>query len=107
MIDTSGSTNPDDENHNVIDFMALAALLQQCPEVTRYDTAEEDEASTLAHDFADLEESFREILFSLFPQLMNRDVDSAKRYDLLLDIGEEFRHILYHIKNSKFYDHLD
>ena len=38
-------------------FVEVAKLLEECPEVTRYDTADDKEAWTLAHDFLDLEKS--------------------------------------------------
>ena len=83
---------------------ALAELLIKCPEVTRYD---EEEAGTIAHCFSDLEESFRVFLEEHLPRLVEGKLKPSEIYDLLLDIGEEFRHILYHIKGPKFYSYLN
>lgn len=82
---------------------ALAELLIKCPEVTRYD---EEEAGTIAHCFSDLEESFRVFLEEQLPRLVEGQLKPSEIYDLLLDIGEEFRHILYHVKGPKFYSYL-
>ena len=90
----------------VADLKALAERLAQCKEVTRFDAGEECEAWTLAHAFADLEESLRTFLEEQLPRLMDRQLEASEIHDLLLDIGEEFRHILYHIKDPKFYRYL-
>ena len=85
---------------------ALAERLAQCKAVTRFDADEEHEAWTLAHAFADLEESFRRFLEEQLPRLTSGQLTGPEIYDLLLEIGEEFRHILYHIKDPKFYQYL-
>jgi hypothetical protein len=90
----------------VADLKALAERLAQCKEVTRFDAGEESEAWTLAHAFADLEESLRTFLDEQLPRLMDRQLEASEIHALLLDIGEEFRHILYHIKDPKFYRYL-
>jgi hypothetical protein len=40
------------------------------------------------------------------PRLTNSQLTAPEIHDLLLEIGEEFRHILYHIKGPKFYRYL-
>jgi hypothetical protein len=77
-----------------------------CPEVTRYDEGGHKEAWALAHSFLDLEESFRAFLEDKLPKLTQRELKAPEVYDVLLEIGEDFRHILYHIKAPKFYAHL-
>jgi hypothetical protein len=84
----------------------LAERLSQCPEVTKYDQGEEKEAGVLAHSFGDLEESFRTFLNEQLPRLMDEQATAAELCDVLLEIGEEFRHILYHIHDPKFYQYL-
>ena len=91
---------------NVAEWERLAERLAKCPEVTRFDTGQEKEAWTLAHAFADLEESFRAFLDDQLPKLAREDLEPEAMHDLLLDIGEEFRHILYHIQDPKFYRYL-
>ena len=86
---------------------ALAERLSKCPEVTKYDKGDEKEGGVLAHAFGDLEESFRAFLDEQLPRLMNDQSPPAELVDALLDIGEEFRHILYHIHDPKFYRYLD
>ena len=84
----------------------LASHLAECPEVKALDTQTEREAWSLAHSFADLEESFLEILKVQLPRLITQDIEPAESFDLLLDIGEELRHILYHITHTQFYNYL-
>ena len=89
------------------DIKALAERLSKCPEVTKYDQGDEKEAGVLAHSFADLEESFKTFLNEQLPRLMDKRTTPAELCDTLLEIGEEFRHILYHIHDPKFYRYLD
>ena len=84
----------------------LAERLSQCPEVTKYDQGEEKEAGVLAHSFGDLEESFRVFLNEQLPRLVDEQTTAAELCEVLLEIGEEFRHILYHIQDPKFYQYL-
>jgi hypothetical protein len=85
----------------------LAERLSRCSEVTRYDAEKHKEAWALADSFADLESSFRVLLDEEFPKLTQGILTPSDMYDLLLDIGEEFRHSLYHILDQqKFYKYL-
>jgi hypothetical protein len=68
----------------VADLKALAERLAQCKEVTRFDAGEESEAWTLAHAFADLEESLRTFLEEQLPRLMDRQLESSEIHALLL-----------------------
>lgn len=85
----------------------LAEHLEKSAEVTRYDSEEEKESWTLAHDFLDLEESFGRFVRDYLVRLKTEELSADEVGDLLVDIGEEFRHILYHIRNSRFYKYLD
>jgi hypothetical protein len=84
----------------------LAERLSKCPEVIKYDQGEEKEAGVLAHSFGDLEESFKTFLNEQLPRLMDDQATPSELCDALLEIGEEFRHILYHIHDPKFYQYL-
>lgn len=88
------------------DLKALAERLSRCPEVTKLDEGKEMEAWTLAHAFGDLEESFRKFLEDQLPRLTQDQLEASEIHDLLLEIGEEFRHVLYHIKDPNFYRYL-
>jgi hypothetical protein len=84
----------------------LLAVLDSCPVVTRYDRSSEKEAETLAHAFLDLEQSFHKFTDELLPRLESNGVTKVDIADLLLEIGEEFRHILYHIGDPHYYRYL-
>jgi hypothetical protein len=90
---------------DVGDWKRLADKLSLCAVVSKHDTAHEREGSTLAHAFADLEESFFEFHGRL-ARLLKEDLSPDLTYEVLLEIGEDFRHILYHIKDPKFYRYL-
>lgn len=91
----------------VEDVKRLAELLSRCTEVTHFDEGQNKEAWGLADSFADLESSFRAFLDDQLPRLVHGNLQPSETHDLLLDIGEEFRHILYHIlEQQKFYKYL-
>jgi hypothetical protein len=85
---------------------ALAEHLSQCEEVVKFNQGEDSEAWTLAHSFQDIEESCRALLDDLLPRLTEGQSSESEIQELLHGIGEEFRHILYHIKDTKFYQYL-
>jgi hypothetical protein len=92
---------------SVVEVKRLAELLSQCKSVTQFDTDDEKEAWTLAHCFADLETSFRAILDQHLPALLSDSSRSQQETeDLLHEMGEELRHILYHLKDPRYYRYL-
>ena len=89
-----------------IELKALAERIDVCQQVTRYDVDGEKQAWTLAHSFLDLEESFRVFLEEQLPRLRDERLSCEEIEEVLLEIGEEFRHILYHVETPKFYAYL-
>lgn len=83
----------------------LAQSLRNCAAVAQFDTDGEEQAWTLAHALGDLEESFRTVVDGLLPKLV-RTNDSREVESVLHEIGEEFRHVLYHLHDCRFYGYL-
>jgi hypothetical protein len=83
----------------------LISNLEKCERVMRHSTKEENQADTIANALIDIEislQKIREAVSKLYlEKLREEEVD-----DLILDIGEELRHILYHINDTKVYDYL-
>lgn len=90
--------------HDAEAVRLLAEKLQQFRCVSKFDD-DESEAGRLAHSLSDLERSFNEVLLGLLPALLRADGEELV-YNVLLDIGEELRHILYHINDPKFFGYL-
>jgi hypothetical protein len=86
---------------------ALAGVLSRCPQVTRYDSGTEREAWTLALALSDIEESVERIYVEQVPKLLETEITPAEIYETLLSLGEELRHILYHIRDPQFYRYLE
>lgn len=84
----------------------ISEKLDVCAQIRKYDTSDEKQAWTLAHTFLDLAESFRKFLDQQLPKLEKGTMNCEEMNDLLLEIGEEFRHILYHIQDPAFYAYL-
>ncbi len=64
------------------------------------------EASALAHSFLDIEESCNVFIKELLPKLRLPNISEEEVDQILFSIGEEFRHILYHINDPNFYEYL-
>ena len=88
------------------DINKLAHTLISLTRVSRFDTDEEIEGGSLAHAFSDLESAFRKFLLELLPRLTAENVSDAEATNILHEIGEEFRHINYHLHDPKFYEYL-
>lgn len=78
----------------------LRQRLAQCRLVSQYG---EEESATLVHAFSDLEESFRRFLDEQLPKLADPSVQGEQLEDVLLDVQQEFRHILYHIHDPQLF----
>ena len=84
----------------------LSKRLAISKKVSRLDSNDEPQAWTLAYNLSELEESFKDFTDNKLQRLVSEDLDEAEINDLLHDIGEEFRHILYHITAPEYYSHL-
>jgi hypothetical protein len=85
---------------------ALVERLSRLPSVSQWDQPGEPQAATLAHSLMDLERSFRTTLDELLPKLLNEALTPEQLADVLLDIREELRHVLYHIRDPEFFGHV-
>ena len=81
-------------------FRDLVRRLGTAPVIANYGP---EEAETLAHAFSDIEESLRKFLDEQLPRLADSSVQGESLEDLLLDIREEFRHVLYHLHDPEFF----
>jgi hypothetical protein len=81
-------------------FEQLVERLAHCPAIASYGS---EEPETLAHAFSDIEESMRKFLENQLPKLVDPSVKGKNLEDLLFDIREEFRHILYHLHDPAFF----
>lgn len=88
------------------EVLRLVERLSRVPSVARFDRPEEPQAATLAHSLADLEGSFRTTVEVLLPRLLDRSLGPEELNDVLLSIGEELRHVLYHIRDPRYFGYL-
>jgi hypothetical protein len=78
----------------------LTKRLAGSPLLARYGP---DGPETVVHAFSDLEESIHEFLDVQLPKLADPTLRGEALDDLLLDIREEVRHILYHLQDPQFF----
>ncbi|MDX2362004.1 MAG: hypothetical protein QNK23_14435 [Crocinitomicaceae bacterium] len=84
----------------------LTKALQTSKKVNSFDEPNEPQSSVLAHSLLDCQESFKEVSENLIPKLFIEGASTEELEDALHDIGEELRHVLYHINDAKFYSYL-
>jgi hypothetical protein len=87
-------------NTNVQTMIDLTRKLERQATLTRYQPGEESEAERLAHALCDIRDSFDKYLHVLFPKLVAAGDEEVM--DCLEEIGDEVRHIAYHLRDSKF-----
>ncbi len=85
-------------------FRGLVQRLKVCPVMLHYG---HEEPETLAHALSDIEESARKLLDEQIPRLLDPKVEGGDLQDLLFDIREECRHILYHLHDPQFFRALE
>lgn len=89
---------------------ALADHLQRVPKVVedakRRGANADEEAMQIATGLADIQESSRELFEKLVPRLLKLPPGSSEAEELLHAIGEEYRHILYHIMDTKLFSYV-
>jgi hypothetical protein len=84
---------------------SLAKRLARSPQVAAFDERDNPESWGLAHALSDLEDCPK-VVEAYIPRLTEQELQPSELEELLLDIGEELRHILSHIENSRFYGYL-
>jgi hypothetical protein len=84
----------------------LTDRLGKIASVAQFDAPDEPQGSTIANALSDLEDSFSIVLNNLLPKLLDQTKSPEELDDVLLDIGEELRHILYHIRDTKYFGYL-
>lgn len=90
----------------------LADRLQHNPMLVRFlsrhgEASAHEQAWQIATALADIQESAGRIFDDLLPKLVATEPNTETAADLLQDIGEEFRHILYHIRDTSLFGYVD
>jgi hypothetical protein len=85
----------------------LGNRLSNIPEIAQFDIPGEPQRHTIAHALDGWEDSFAEVLYVLLPKLVEAKMASSEDLnDTLHDIGDELRHILCHIQDTKYFGYL-
>jgi hypothetical protein len=84
----------------------LGQQLSKIPEVAQFDKPGEPQGHTLAHAVSHGEDSFATFLDNLLPKLANEMASAEDLIDTIHNVGDELRHILYHIHDVKYFSYL-
>lgn len=90
---------------------ALANHLEKVPALHRVvrkggATSERAAAWEIATGLADIRQSADKLFNEIVPRLLSTAPDSEEAEDLLSEVGEEYRHILYHIVTNEFFSYV-
>ena len=87
---------------------ALASRLQQVPKIARVVGRDDlgDEAWAIATGLKDVSECCSRIFGQIVPKLLMTDPRSPEAEALLYSLGEEYRHMHYHITESRFFAYI-
>jgi hypothetical protein len=88
-----------------LDIVRLARWLEKCEGITKFGKEPTSEAWELAHALVDISESAKRLHAELIPSLL-LSRDEGHILAQLGEIGEELRHVLYHIENSRYFAYL-
>ena len=82
----------------------IAELLSNETKVTRFNDEKHNEAWTIAHGLIDIASS-SQLISDQIEELLaeGSEEDTIQK---LLDIGEELKHIIYHINDMRFYSYI-
>jgi hypothetical protein len=81
---------------------SLAQRLAASPALKRFPNPTE-QGQSIAYSLSDLEGSMRVFLDEQLPKLTDPAVQGEALEDLILDVREEFRHILYHLHDPEYF----
>lgn len=83
----------------------LYKILKDNKKVAQFDSKNEPGGWRLAYSLSEIEKSCSTFYNKLLPKLKATDKQEDIE-NILHEIGEEFRHLLYHIEDSKYYSYL-
>jgi hypothetical protein len=91
-------------------LQAIADHLERAPRIMatakRDGRTAEQGAMEIATGLVDIKESADRLFRDLVPRLLKVPSKSDAADDLLNEIGEEYRHILYHIRDTKLFNYI-
>ena len=96
---------------DISELKALADLLSRAPRVVRLGKGADagsvgEVASEAAAALLDIRKSAEVLFKDLLPRLMSLPPEGAAFEDALDDIAEEYRHINYHITNTRLFNYV-
>lgn len=87
-------------------YIQLGKRFSKIEKITKLNQGEDKEAWTLSHSLLDIEESCKIFIEQQLPNLLKENISDKQVSDILFDISENLRHILYHIKDPKYFSYI-
>lgn len=93
------------DSNNIDRVKKLAKQLEKLKKIQVLGSEGEPGYWKLAFTLTEIEGSVANFLNELLPKLL-KEQSEEELDNTLLEIGEEFRHIIYHLKDSDYYNYL-
>jgi len=88
------------------EVVRLAAALDSLLSMRKFRKDGEPGGWNVAQGLADIEQSCRAIVDERLPALLAAADDPVRCQEVLLELGEDLRHILYHTRDIRFFRYL-
>ena len=85
---------------------ALAEKLGNLAQVSQFNSADEPQSWTLAYALRDIEGSCLKLADVCIPRLLKCESED-ELLATLHDIGEELKHVIYHVKDVRYYSYIE
>jgi hypothetical protein len=89
---------------DVLKIKQLNEVLSRSAQVTRFNSDGFVEADAVANAIVDLEKTFKVLSEKLFPQLLDLQKEPAVVDEILWEIRDNLRHVVYHIRDCRTFD---
>lgn len=83
---------------------SISDMLRKCAAVTRHDSSGHSEADAIAHAVLDMESTFVFLKNEVFPKLSSGALSGDDAVEVLWEIRDQLRHIVYHIRDCKSFE---
>ena len=87
-------------------LMAITENIRKIRRITSHNDGNENEVQALSHGLVDIEEAIKG-MGNLINELYASVLPEQEVEEILIDIGDHLRHIVYHVRDTKYYEYLD
>jgi len=84
----------------------MSTNLSSSPRISRFDQGDHSESDALAHAILDMETEFSALSLEVFPKLLEADISPERADEIVWEIRDRLRHIVYHIRDCRSFQQI-